>query len=82
MNGASHVNCAKVLHPGQSCTEYALVKLLLQTKTALKVATIFVLLPAAIKNIKKMGRDSDCRKAILKKYLRATFYLTIYASLP
>lgn len=54
MNGATEVQCRQVLHPGQSCTHYALLKLLLQTKTALKVATIFVLLPAAVKNIKKM----------------------------
>ena len=74
--------CYDLMHPGLKCREYAMQKLLMQTKIGLKISAIFILVPALVQSLKRLIKEPEARWRVLEKFIRSTLYLTLYAATP
>ena len=81
MEGGRDCRCFSHIHPGQSCLVYALYKLRRQSKSGLKIALLFVALPAILQNIRKL-KDPETQKMILEKFVRCFLYITLFMATP
>ena len=76
-------SCLTHVHPGKSCLEYALPKAKTQLVTGLKISALFILLPELLKQGSKIVKDpGGCGKDAMKKFVRSSLYLAVYAALP
>ena len=80
--GGRNANCAVLLHPGQSCTGYALVKCKRSLIQGMKISALFIALPAVMQSVKRLREDPSAWKEILEKFIRSTLYLTLINGLP
>lgn len=86
--GTTHVDCRTMYHPMTTCRGYAYNRLSRQLINGLKLCTIAQLIPAIMRNRKKLFQLKDPELAlrtlikILVGYIKAALYICLGTGLP
>lgn len=75
------LDCLKLIHPGQTCNQYAFLKLRLIGKSCAKLQMLVNLLPNICRNYKTLHKWETIKR-IIKSYIRACLWLTLITALP
>ena len=81
-------SCRDVFHPGKTCSQYFLDKIIRSTINCAKITFIASLIPQIIKKRKKLFQSKDPKvilknvKLVLVRYFRAALFLIIGTALP
>ena len=76
-------NCRKLYHPSETCFQYKIVKMKIALRNAIIVHAIATLIPALIRNRKKLATEFKLTvKEILKTFFKSVTWLTLLCFLP